>query len=70
MSKKKDAEAYGPGHNGFFKSKDGSEDWLVYHANNLVGQGCGDSRNPRIQKFTWNADDTPNFGTPVAINKP
>ena len=60
--------AYGPGHNGFFKSKDGTEDWLIYHANNLVGQGCGDNRNPRIQKFTWNADGTPNFGTPAAIN--
>ncbi|MGI4760392.1 MAG: glycoside hydrolase family 43 protein [Janthinobacterium lividum] len=62
--------AYGPGHNGFFKSKDGSEDWLLYHANSLVGQGCGDNRNPRIQKFSWNADGTPNFGTPAAINVP
>ncbi|AMR29319.1 hypothetical protein A0257_20945 [Hymenobacter psoromatis] len=62
--------AYGPGHNGFFKSKDGTEDWLVYHANNLVGQGCGDNRNPRIQKFTWNADNSPNFGTPTPINAP
>lgn len=60
--------AYGPGHNGFFTSKDGTENWLVYHANNLVGQGCGNSRNPRIQKFTWNADGTPNFGSPVPIN--
>ena len=42
----------------------------MYHANNLVGQGCGDSRNPRIQKFTWNADGTPNFGTPTPINVP
>ena len=24
---------FGPGHNGFFKSKDGTEDWIVYHAN-------------------------------------
>ena len=24
---------YGPGHNGFFKSPDGTEDWIVYHAN-------------------------------------
>jgi len=23
---------YGPGHNGFFKSPDGTEDWIVYHA--------------------------------------
>lgn len=62
------AGAYGPGHNGFFKSKDGSEDWIIYHANNLPNQGCGNPRNPRIQKFTWNADNSPNFGTPVPIN--
>jgi GH43 family beta-xylosidase len=62
--------AYGPGHNGFFKSKDGTEDWLIYHANTKAGQGCGDLRNPRMQKFTWNADGSPNFGTPVDINVP
>ena len=60
-------KAYGPGHNGFFKSKDGSEDWLIYHANAQTGQGCGDLRSTRMQKFTWNADGTPNFGTPVAL---
>lgn len=60
--------AYGPGHNGFFKSKDGTEDWLIYHANNLVGQGCGDNRNPRIQKFTWQADGSLSFGVPVGVN--
>jgi GH43 family beta-xylosidase len=62
--------AYGPGHNGFFKSKDGTQDWIIYHANNNTGQGCGDARNPRIQPFTWNADGTPNFGTPAPINQP
>ncbi len=60
--------AYGPGHNGFFISKDGSQDWLVYHANSNAGEGCGNPRNPRMQQFTWNADGSPNFGTPVAIN--
>ena len=62
--------AYAPGHNGFFVSKDGQEDWLVYHANNNPNEGCFDKRNPRMQKFTWNADGTPNFGSPVAINTP
>lgn len=55
---------YGPGHNGFFKSPDGT-DWIVYHANPESGQGCGGHRSTRIQPFTWNADGTPNFGTPV-----
>ncbi|MDQ2840571.1 MAG: family 43 glycosylhydrolase, partial [Acidobacteriota bacterium] len=44
---------FGPGHNGFFQSPDGREDWIVYHANATPGQGCGDHRSPRIQKFHW-----------------
>jgi GH43 family beta-xylosidase len=60
--------AYGPGHNGFFILPDGTENWIIYHANDSSGQGCGDSRNPRMQKFAWNADGTPNFGNPVATN--
>jgi GH43 family beta-xylosidase len=70
FTKKPENGAYAPGHNGFFKSRDGSEDWIIYHANSLPGQGCGDVRSPRMQKFTWNADGTPNFGEPVKINTP
>jgi GH43 family beta-xylosidase len=68
FSKKPSSSAFGPGHNSFFKSADGTEDWILYHANSASGQGCTDTRNPRMQKFTWNADGTPNFGEPVAIN--
>ncbi len=60
--------AFAPGHNGFFKSRDGSEDWLLYHANSSPAQGCGNTRSPRMQKFRWNADGSPDFGTPVKIN--
>ena len=60
--------AFGPGHNTFFKSIDGTEDWILYHANSTSGQGCGDARSPRMQKLTWNADGTPNFGQPVALS--
>ena len=56
---------YAPGHNSFFKSPDGTEDWILYHANAEPGKGCGRDRSPRAQKFTWNKDGTPNFGTPV-----
>lgn len=65
---------YAPGHNSFFKSPDGKEDWILYHANSAPGQGCGGHRSPRAQKFTWNADGSPNFGIPVkagqALNIP
>ncbi|MGZ8538087.1 MAG: glycoside hydrolase family 43 protein, partial [Flavisolibacter sp.] len=56
---------YAPGHNSFFKSPDGTEDWILYHANSAPGQGCGRNRSPRAQKFTWSADGFPNFGEPV-----
>lgn len=56
---------YAPGHNSFFKSPDGKEDWILYHANASPGQGCGRHRSPRAQRFTWNQDGTPNFGEPV-----
>ena len=65
-----DNNAYAPGHNGFFISRDGKENWIIYHANASAGLGCGITRSPRMQSFTWNADGTPNFGAPVLINFP
>jgi GH43 family beta-xylosidase len=58
---------FAPGHNGFFKSPDGTEDWIVYHANDSAGGGCDMNRSTRAQKFTWNSDGTPNFGTPARL---
>ncbi|GAB4525532.1 MAG: hypothetical protein OHK0046_41410 [Anaerolineae bacterium] len=57
---------YGPAHNGFFTSPDGSEHWIVYHANDTTTEGCGNTRTTRVQPFTWNEDGTPNFGEPVS----
>jgi GH43 family beta-xylosidase len=74
FTKKPENNAYSPGHNGFFKSPDGTEDWIIYHANSNSGDGCSSKRNVRIQKFSWNTDGTPNFGEPlktgVSINVP
>jgi GH43 family beta-xylosidase len=61
------AGVYGPGHNGFFKSPDGTEDWMVYHATTNPNGNCDLNRSTRAQRFTWNADGTPNFGTPVGL---
>ena len=61
---------YGPGHNGFFASPDGTQDWIIYHANSLPGQGCGDTRSVRMQRFDWNEDGTPNFAMPLPIDTP
>lgn len=58
---------YGPGGQGFFTSPDGTETWVVYHANETAGQGCGGTRTTRIQKIGWNADGSPNLGAPAAL---
>jgi GH43 family beta-xylosidase len=62
-------KVFGPGHNGFFKSPDGTEDWIVYHANDMRIDGCDMGRSTRAQRFTWNADGTPNFGVPVQLGE-
>lgn len=56
---------YATGHNSFFTSPNGKENWILYHANSKPGQGCGRFRTPRAQRFSWNKDGTPNFGKPV-----
>ncbi len=61
---------YAPGHNGFFTSPDGKEDWIVYHANSAATEGCTGVRTTRVQKFTWNTDGTPNFGNPLSLDTP
>ena len=70
LSTRAENGAYAPGHNGFFISRDGKENWIIYHANSEANKGCGDARNPRMQQFSWNADGTPDFGVPVKINTP
>lgn len=65
--KNPNGKVFGPGHNSFFKSPDGKEDWLIYHANAASGDGCGDKRSIRMQKFSWNTDDTPAFGEAVSL---
>lgn len=64
------ASAFGPGHNGFFQSPDGRQDWIIYHANPAPGEGCGNDRSPRIQRFSWDERDRPNFGEPAPVGTP
>lgn len=56
---------YAPGHNGFFTSPDGRENWIVYHANPGPDMKCTPRRSPRIQRFTWSRDGRPVFAMPV-----
>lgn len=54
---------YGPGHASFVKSKDGMQDYIVYHA--AKSNGSGWDRNIRTQMFTWHGD-VPFFGEPIS----
>lgn len=64
---------YGPGHNCFTTSPDGTDDIMVYHARSykdITGDPLYDpNRHTRAQKIYWNADGTPNMGIPVADGK-
>lgn len=59
-------KVYATGHNSFFKSPNGKEDWILYHANSNPGDGCGQKRTPRMQKITWDENGFPFIGEPVA----
>jgi len=59
-----DGNVYGPGHNGFFKSPDGTEDWIIYHGKETSVYTYS-GRTTRAQKFTWRSDGTPDFGRPI-----
>lgn len=60
------AGVFGPGHHGFFRSPDGTEDWIIYHAKTNVSYTYS-GRTTRAQRFTWNADGTPHFGKPLPL---
>lgn len=53
---------YSTGHACFVPSPDGTEEYIIFHATRGAGQGWN-GRGVRTQKFTWNEDGTPNFGT-------
>jgi hypothetical protein len=58
---------FGVGHASFTTSPDGTEPWIVYHAKTNTAPGW-DDRVIRAQRFTWNADGSPNFGRPIPAN--
>ncbi|WP_345267321.1 glycoside hydrolase family 43 protein [Nibrella viscosa] len=59
----------GVGHNSFFTTPDGKGHWILYHANPLPDLGCSNRRSPRMQRFTFKPDGTPDFGEPVKLDQ-
>lgn len=62
---------HGTGHNSFFKSPDGTEDYILYHARDteMDPPGKGDTRSPRAQKIEWDGKDYPVLGIPLPITR-
>ena len=69
LSTDEDKQVYSPGHPSFTKSPDGTEDWIIYHANKAKDSGW--DRSARAQKVEW-IDDIPHIsgGKPESINSP
>lgn len=65
FSRNDDAGVWGPGHHFFFKSPDGTEDWIVYHGKNTP-EYTYDFRSTRAQRIGWKDDGTPDLGKPLA----
>jgi len=63
---------YGPGHNSFTTSEDGTQDVLIYHARpekNKAGDPLDNpDRHAHAQVFKWNDNGLPNFGSPGSPN--
>ena len=60
---------YGTGHASFVKSKDGREDYIVYHAMEKANGGW-EGRTTRIQRFGWDQNTQyPVFGVPEPVNR-
>jgi GH43 family beta-xylosidase len=64
-----DGDVFTTGHCSFTTSRDGTEDWIVYHGkDNCDGEFTG--RTARAQPFTFKPDGTPDFGHPVPCGVP
>lgn len=61
---------FGPGHNQFTTTPDGSVDLIVYHGRDyewIDGEPLNDpNRATRVKPLAWHADGTPDFGAPLA----
>ena len=51
-------QVFGPGHHSFFKSPNGKEDWIAYHAKTTSAYTYA-GRTTRLQQLEWDEDGMP-----------
>lgn len=61
----KSNNVFGPGHCSFTTSPDGSQTWVIYHANLVSGTGWS-GRSIWAQPITWDENNYPVTGKPVS----
>ena len=69
LTMNEEAGVYGPGHNSFTTSPDGTEDWIVYHATSGKHDGWN-NRKARAQKVLWTEEGLPSFEPALALDTP
>jgi GH43 family beta-xylosidase len=67
LAMNQEAGVYGPGHNTFTVSPDGTEHWIVYHATSGINDGWG-NRKARAQRVNWGEDGLPSFGEALSLD--
>lgn len=60
---------FGPGHHSFFKSPDGREDWISYHAKTTSAYTYA-GRSTRAQRLEWADDGFPKPVVPPSLTTP
>jgi GH43 family beta-xylosidase len=63
------ANSYNPIQIGFFKSPDGTEDWISYSSTHNNNSNCGDQRSSKAQKISFDANGMLVLGVPATIGK-
>jgi galactose mutarotase-like enzyme/GH43 family beta-xylosidase len=61
-------DVLGVGHASFTTSPDDTEDWIFYHSKKTAEPGW--ERDMRLQKFSWDKNGDPFFGTPIPAGTP
>ena len=61
---RKSETVFGPGHCSFTVSPDGTQDWMLYHANLESGTGWAGRRGWAVP-VRWSADGRPQLGEPA-----
>ena len=69
ISRNNSSDVYGPGSAMWFKSPDGTQDWIIYHLKTSTANNMnGDDRKLEAMQVTWDGSGNPVFSQPTAVD--